>query len=247
MCRHVAWVGPPRTLASVLLDPPWSLRRQAYQPRRQRHGLVNADGFGVGWYDPAARPEPARYRRSVPIWGDASLASFAPVVRAPALLGAVRSTTLGSPIEESATAPFTAGRWLLSHNGAVDPSLARTLLPPGVEPDTACDSAVLAAAVLARLAGGRPAPATLAALVPRIAALDPAARLNLLVTDGAAVTATAWGDSLCYLAGTGLAAGGVLVASEPLDEDPGWTDVPDRHLLHAGPGGITCTRMESAP
>ena len=62
MCRHTAYLGPPATLASLLIDPPHSLYRQAWAPRRQRHGTVNADGFGVGWYADGD-PVPARYRR----------------------------------------------------------------------------------------------------------------------------------------------------------------------------------------
>ena len=48
MCRHLAYLGPPVTLRSVIIDPPRGLYRQAWAPRMQRHGTVNADGFGVG-------------------------------------------------------------------------------------------------------------------------------------------------------------------------------------------------------
>jgi dimethylhistidine N-methyltransferase len=53
MCRHFAYVGPPLPLARLLVAPPRGLYEQSWQPRRQRHGTVNADGFGVGWYPPA--------------------------------------------------------------------------------------------------------------------------------------------------------------------------------------------------
>ena len=59
-----------------VLDAPHSLLRQSYAPRDMRGGgTVNADGFGVGWYPPGEPGAAARrYRRSVPIWTDASLA-----------------------------------------------------------------------------------------------------------------------------------------------------------------------------
>ncbi len=248
MCRHLAWLGAPRALSSVLSEPEWSLLRQAYEPRCQWHGTVNADGFGLGWYDPTVRAEPARYRRTVPIWGDAGLASFAPLVRSGAILAALRSAAIGAAIEESATAPFARGRWLFSHNGAAAPKAVQAMLPAGApQPESTCDSAVLAAVVFARVAAGEPAPGVLADVVTRLAAADPEARLNLLFTDGAAVAATRWGASLSYLAGRGLALGGVLVASEPLDDDPGWIDVPDHTLLTAGPNGATCTGLEPSP
>ncbi|MDQ1633063.1 MAG: gamma-glutamyl hercynylcysteine S-oxide hydrolase, partial [Frankiaceae bacterium] len=59
MCRHLAYLGPPQTLEQILLTPEHSLLRQSYAPRFQRHGTVNADGFGAGWWQPEVRPEPA--------------------------------------------------------------------------------------------------------------------------------------------------------------------------------------------
>ena len=118
MCRHLAYLGPPATLRSVLIDPPFGLYRQAWAPRRQRHGTVNADGFGVGWYAPDD-PDPARYRRPVPIWGDESFADIARVTRSSAVLAAVRDATVGTALGEAAAAPFASGSWLFSHNGAV--------------------------------------------------------------------------------------------------------------------------------
>ena len=55
MCRHLAYLGPPTTLAALLFDPPHGLLHQSYAPADMRGGgTVNADGFGVGWYPPAA-------------------------------------------------------------------------------------------------------------------------------------------------------------------------------------------------
>src|SRR3954465_12963661 len=125
MCRHLAWLGQPRSLAELVLDPPSSLLVQSYAPPRQRYGTVNADGWGVGFYV-ADRRGPVRWRSARPLWADPSFASVAPVLRSGCVLAAVRSATVGMPLEESATAPFTDGRWLLSHNGRV----ARAALPP---------------------------------------------------------------------------------------------------------------------
>ena len=96
------------------------------------------------------------------------------------------------PTDESAAAPFTDGRWLLSHNGRVD----RAVLPAYVEAESVCDSAVLAAHVFAQRRTG---PDQLAKIVTEVAALDPSARLSLLLTDGTRILATSWGDPLSYL------------------------------------------------
>ena len=231
MCRHLAWLGRPRTVSSLVLEPEFGLLRQSYQPRRQSHGLMNADGWGVGLVLPD-RAEPVRWRSSRPLWSDASFASVAPVLSSGCVLAAVRSATSGMPTDESASAPFTDGRWLLSHNGRVD----RTRLPAQAqaEAESVCDSAVLAAHVFAQ------GPDHLAKVVAEVASLDPAARLSVLLTDGERILSTTWGDSLSYLED----ADGVVVASEPYDDDPRWVDVPDRHLLEATPGRVVVTALE---
>jgi gamma-glutamyl hercynylcysteine S-oxide hydrolase len=131
MCRHIAYLVPPVSLRSVLIDPPFGLYRQAWAPRRQRHGTVNADGFGIGWYADGD-PVPARYRRAIPMWGDGSLPDLARVVRSAAVLAAVRSATAGMALGEAAVAPFASGRWLFSHNGVLDgwPASAEALAVP---------------------------------------------------------------------------------------------------------------------
>jgi glutamine amidotransferase len=228
MCRHLAWLGQPRSLSELVLDPTSSLLVQSWAPRRQRYGTVNADGWGVGFYSPG-RVEPARWRSARPLWAEPSFASVAPVLRSGCVLAAVRSATVGMPLEESAAAPFTDGRWLLSHNGRVD----RAVLPPAPDAESTVDSALLAALVFRR------GPDSLGQTVLDVAALDPAARLNLLATDGTRLLATTWGDTLSVR----TTAEGTALASEPWDDDPAWTDVPDRHLVEVTPDGVRLTPL----
>ncbi|MFF2042077.1 ergothioneine biosynthesis protein EgtC [Kitasatospora sp. NPDC058170] len=242
MCRHLAYLGGPLTPRELLVEPPFGLYRQSWAPRTQRYGTVNADGFGLGWYADGDEV-PARYRRAGPIWADASFADLARVIRTRALLAAVRSATEGCAAGETAAAPFAAGRWLFSHNGAVDgwpaglDALA-ALLPPAelLALEARTDSALLWGLALHRLRAGADLGEALAATVADTAA-HTTGRLNLLLTDGRALAATAWGDTLHHRTLPG--GGGVLVASEPYDDDPAWTAVPDRSLLLAGPDGIT--------
>ncbi|MEU5866425.1 MULTISPECIES: ergothioneine biosynthesis protein EgtC [unclassified Nonomuraea] len=231
MCRHAAWLGAPRALTTLIHEPEHGLLAQSYAPRRQRHGTVNADGYGMAWYDPA-RTEPVRYRRAIPIWADANLPALAEIARSHCLLAAVRCATTGMPVEESATAPFAGGGWLLSHNGRVERDAVMDLADD--LPESPCDSAWLAAAVFARGSAGLGLAAALADVVVRAGEKDPAARLNLLACDGTALAATVWGDTLFFHADQD----GVYVASEPLDDRPGWQAVPDRSLLTATPGDV---------
>ncbi|MEU6990888.1 ergothioneine biosynthesis protein EgtC [Streptomyces sp. NPDC046465] len=250
MCRHLACVGPPEPLGALLVTPEHSLFRQSWAPRMQRHGTVNADGFGVGWYADGD-PEPARYRRTGPIWGDQSFADIARVVRSGALLAAVRDATVAGADGEAAAAPFAAGPWLFSHNGAVTgwpgslAPLARDL--PAAEllsMEARCDSALVWALVRHRLLRGDEAGQALADTVVEVAGAAPGSRLNLLLTDGDTITATAWGDTLWYLAEPGRR---TVVASEPYDDDPHWREVPDRTLLAADRTDVLLTPLKEPP
>ncbi|MDX1889752.1 ergothioneine biosynthesis protein EgtC [Mycolicibacterium sp. 050158] len=214
MCRHLGWLGEPASLASLMLDPPHALLVQSYAPRRQKHGLVNADGWGAGFFDADV---PRRWRSAAPLWGDASFASVAPAIRSGCIVAAVRSATIGMPIEPSASAPFTDGLWLLSHNGVVD----RAVLPPSSSAESVVDSAVLAALIFER---GLDA---LGATIAEVGEDDPGARLNILAANGSRLLATTWGDTLSML----RTDRGVVLASEPYDDDPAWEDLPDRHLV----------------
>ena len=49
-----------------------------------------------------------------------------------------------------------------------------------------------------------------------------------------------WGDPMSYL----VEPDGVVVASEPYDDDPRWVDVPDRHLLEATATKVMVTGLE---
>src|SRR5918911_5629744 len=100
MCRMVAYLGEKKvSLSSLILEPEHSLLVQSYAPKEMMSGVVNADGFGAGWYTPEVDEEPAVYRSNAPIWSDRSFASIAPKVRSATVLSAVRSATPGLPVE----------------------------------------------------------------------------------------------------------------------------------------------------
>jgi glutamine amidotransferase len=150
----------------------------------------------------------------------------------------------------AAAAPYASGRWLFSHNGALEgwpsatASLAATLPPADLLAlEARCDSALVWALVARQLSAGA-APA--GALAWMVAALEDdkiGGRFNFLLTNGEVIAATAAGNSLCYRLGDGA----VVVASEPGDEDPGWTEVPDRTVLTATPAGVDLRPLPAPP
>lgn len=244
MCRHLAYLGPPIPLVRLLFEPPHSLCHQSWAPRDMRGGgTINADGFGAGWYTPAG---PIRYRRHTPIWSDTTLPALAASVAAGAVLAAVRSATAGMPVTEAAAAPFAAGPWLFSHNGRIDGwphSVAKLAATLAVEDlltlEAPTDSALLWALIHDRLRTGVPAPAAVTEVLASVELAAPGSRLNLLLTDGSTVVATTVGHALSVRRSSDF----VLIASEPLDDDPTWRPVPDRTLLVASTDSFASTPL----
>ena len=190
---------------------------------------MNADGWGAGFFDAGT---PRRWRSAAPLWGDASFASVAPALRSGCVVAAVRSATVGMPIEPSASAPFTDGRWLLSHNGVVD----RSVLPLSPAAESTVDSALLAALIFDR---GLDA---LGDTIVEVGAADPNARLNIIAANGSRLLGTTWGDTLSILRRDD----GVVLASEPYDDDPRWEEVPDRHLVDVSGSSVELIALKGS-
>jgi gamma-glutamyl hercynylcysteine S-oxide hydrolase len=245
MCRHLAYLGPPVTLRSALIDPPHGLYTQAWAPRCQRHGAINADGFGAGWF-PADASDPVRYRQAVPIWADESFAEIAAVTRTGAVLAAVRNATPRTSHGPAAAAPFRHGRWLFSHNGAVDgwpestEALAATLPTLALlELEARVDSALMWALVLHRLRQGLTPAEALADTAEALCAAGVTGRYNFLLTDGHVIAATAAGHTLYYR----QERDSVTIASEPGDDRGGWIEIPRGSAVTATARQVSVTRL----
>jgi glutamine amidotransferase len=96
--------------------------------------------------------------------------------------------------------------------------------------------------VLARLRAGARPEAALAATIAAVEAAGGPGRFNFLLTDGRSIAATACGDTLWYRRRDD----GVTVASEPGDDERGWIEVPDRHVLAATPSSVSLRPLENA-
>jgi glutamine amidotransferase len=270
MCRHLAYLGPPVPLARLLYDPPHALVRQAWAPRDMRGGgTINADGFGVGWFPEGGGAAPngsgpggqgpagagyggpaVRYRRGCPMWADTGLPGLAAVTRSPAVLAAVRSATEGMPVVDTAAAPFTDGRWLFSHNGAVQgwpetvgPIAVRLPVRDLLTLDAPTDAALLWALVRARLRAGCGPAEAISETVVEVSEAAPGSRLNLLLVGAGTAVATTYGHALSML----VRGDATLLASEPLDGEPGWRPVPEGHLLVATATAVHLSKLPGRP
>ncbi|MGW0635055.1 class II glutamine amidotransferase [Nocardia salmonicida] len=126
MCRHLGYVGPPVGVGELVMRGPHSLFAQSWAPADMRAGgTINADGFGVAWWRradigvEAARDAVTRYRNQAPIWTDPAVAEVLGGLESRSVIAAVRSATVGMPVERSACAPFTDEHWAFSHNGVI--------------------------------------------------------------------------------------------------------------------------------
>ncbi|GAA3198060.1 ergothioneine biosynthesis protein EgtC [Actinocorallia longicatena] len=215
------------------------MQRQSYAPKYNLHNVLNADGFGAGWY---AGDRVVRYRRNIPMWQDVGFAELTEILQTSCVVAAVRSATTGFPVDEACAQPFRCERWLFSHNGrvegfgAVEAKLREmagdlSLVPEARAP---VDSALLFARSVRSWRGGRTLAEGLAETVRTVSAIAPG-RYNLLASDGQGIAATAWGDSLFFRS----ADHAVVIASEPYDSSPSWQQVPDRSLVTADRHGVS--------
>jgi glutamine amidotransferase len=229
MCRHLAYVGAPVPLHELLFEAPHSLAKQARCPRHQHSGDTNPDGWGVAWYPPGS-VEPEIYRTVTPMWDDVEFADSSRSIECSAVIAAARLASPGATIDVSGNAPFVDGRWAFSLNGivhgftdAVGDELRARVEPvrrAAIEGDA--DTEVLFALVLQLLDAGTPPADALEQVVHAVLEIT-TGRLNLLLSDGDAVYASRCGNSL-YRRGS-------IVVSEPLDDEPGWHEVPDGSVI----------------
>ncbi len=78
MCRFALYLGPPVRLSQLVTEPTNSIIHQSYHSH-ERPEPLNGDGFGVAWYVPDIRPEPAVFRSTTPAWNNHNLLHLAPV------------------------------------------------------------------------------------------------------------------------------------------------------------------------
>ncbi len=118
MCRFVAFLGKkPLLIRALLEDAPHSLIKQSHSAKETESG-INADGFGVGWYDQAIDDVPAIYRSVLPAWNDENLINICSKVQSTCFLGHIRESTYGV-VSNGNCHPFSHEHMLFAHNGTI--------------------------------------------------------------------------------------------------------------------------------
>lgn len=218
----------------------------------------------------APEGEPALYRSGSSLWADRSFASLADKLASGSIFAAVRNATPGLPVEDSGVPPFGAGPYLCMHNGALEGfrhTVMRELRHPlsdgaysrllGVTDSETifadlCDRLGVTSVPLEKLPDSDELADALSETIRRVGDVcqraGVQATLNLSVTDGASMVFSRYslhgpGNSLYYLEDGQAFPQGLAVASERLDADPGWREVPDSHLLVADGSGARIRRL----
>ena len=264
MCRQLAYVGPPVALSRLFFEPPHSLEHQSYAPRELLEGHVNADGFAVAWYPPVDADghavgalgdpgEPLVYRSERPAWGDPTWGGLAHRLPGRIVLANIRNATDPATGGLASVHPFTEGRWSFTHNGYLSGFREHLYRRMGAELSEkryrarrgSSDTETLFQLLMDRVEEGLSGAEALKWLVQRAASAATDAGkpgfLNFLLSDGQRVWATRYSTTpkqASLYTGENLDSwpGATLVASEALDEDPGWKRVPESSIVTLEPG-----------
>ncbi len=256
MCRlfglHAGTTLLPATF--WLVDAPDSLAAQSHR---------NPDGAGIGAFGPDARP--VVDKQPIAAWQDTEFASAALTMRGTTFVAHVRYASTGD-LSVANTHPFEQGGRLLAHNGIVGdlPSLDDRLAQLGaahlVHGDT--DSERVFGLVTAETARhGGDVTAGLTAAVTWVSEHLPVYALNLVLATATDLWALRYPDTHELLVldrppgGRGIprpmdartsrirsrsdhlaSRPSVVVASEAMNDDPGWRLLDAGELVHVGPG-----------
>ena len=252
MCRLLAYLGSPIQLDYLLEKPEHSLIVQSYQPREMTAGLLNADGFGIGWYHPEKQTAPYIYKNVLPIWSDINLPQLSRYIESNCILGYVRSATPGLPVDLINCQPFYHEQLLFIHNGYID-NFRQTLYRPirnslndytYQSVDGTTDSEHIFALILSELQT-EPNYSLQQALVNALKKLNQLAKLhdtnfsaNLVLSNSRQLIACRYSNrqqspSLYYLQDDPLYPNAVIVASEPMFAG-NWNSCPEKSLISVG-------------
>jgi gamma-glutamyl hercynylcysteine S-oxide hydrolase len=248
----LGYLGESSALGGLVAAPPHSLMRQSWAARELVSATVNADGWGAGVYVPGD-PAPCVYASTLPIWADANLPHLGRALRSHCMLAAVRSATDPLTVAHANTQPFASGSLLFLHNGFVESFRTRVRRRlcsalsderfAGIAGTT--DSEHLFALVLEELdrrggpGGGahvllEAAGAAVRKVIGWAREAGAQAHFALILADGTSLAALRMATepeppTLYLLAEPGALAPGVVVASEPLDDDARWRRIPAGH------------------
>lgn len=118
MCRLVGYLGSENILLDEIIEKPKnSLISQSRGAKEGCHN-VNADGFGLSWYNLDVDIEPGIFKSIQPAWNDKNLAHLAKKISSNCFLGHIRASTIGD-VTFNNCHPFAYNQYSFAHNGTI--------------------------------------------------------------------------------------------------------------------------------
>ena len=249
MCRWLAYRGEPMFLEDLVAAPKYSLIAQSLACREGAKN-TNGDGFGIAWYD--RREEPGLYREVFPAWSDENLRNLCRHLRSGLFLAHVRAATGTATIRPNCH-PFSVGRISFMHNGLIEGYEQLRRQMEAMIPDAlyrhrvgTTDSEVLFLLMMAEGLERDPVGATERAIfrVERLMeehGLPVSLRFSAAFSDGRVTHAVRYSsDETVPTVYYKKTPEGVIVVSEPLDDQPDyWTKLDPGRVLRIAPEGLS--------
>ncbi|MDJ0713380.1 MAG: ergothioneine biosynthesis protein EgtC [Prochloraceae cyanobacterium] len=252
MCRLLGYLGKTIELDKLLYKPEHSLVVQSYQPREMREAILNADGFGVGWYHQQKETLPYIYKNILPIWSDINLPQISRYVESGCVLSYVRSATPGLSVDLSNCQPFSSDRLLFIHNGFIH-KFRTTLYRPirsSLNDYTyqliqgTTDSEHIFALIINELQTSAidNLETALANALSKLTQLAKSSKVyflaNVIISNGKQLVASRYSNrppspTLYYLQNDLTYPEGLIIASEPLF-DGNWKSCPEKSIISVG-------------
>lgn len=117
MCRFAAYLGRPLLMNEVISKPKDSLIKQSAQAL-ESDVAINADGFGIGWYNLSVSEIPAVFVSVSPAWNDVNLKNITHQIVSECFFGHVRAAAEGG-VGSFNCHPFHYSKFMLMHNGGI--------------------------------------------------------------------------------------------------------------------------------
>jgi gamma-glutamyl hercynylcysteine S-oxide hydrolase len=257
MCRIAAYLGPPVRLSALLHEPSHGLTDQSRNARQMTDSSVAGDGWGVGWFCDEAGPSPGMIKSILPLWSDENAKTATHAILSGSVTGHIRFASPGIETCFVNTPLYVLDDYLWTINGMLEPwpgplsKAIRDRLDPDHEADLrgATDAEMLGALWRThfRRTGGRDAAAAIRSMLREARDLarehDGEVRTNVILGSAKEILAVRYADrgepnTLYYLSGEPRWHGGSVVASEPLDDGPGWHEIGPGTQVRANARGV---------
>lgn len=258
MCRIVAYLGPPVRLSSLLEGLSRGLIEQSRNAREMADWSVAGDGWRIGWFLPESGPAPGLFKSILPAWSDENPRTAPHAILSGVIVGHVRYASPNVETCFANTPLYAMDDHLWTINGMIEPwpgrisKAMRDRLDPDHEADLrgVTDGEMMGALwrTQSRRIGGRDDALALRSMLREARDLvrehGGEIRVNMILASASEILAVRYADTgepnSLYDFGPGEEQwqGGVLIASEPMDDGPGWTTVEPDSLVRVDTGGV---------